>query len=295
MDNVNGILLVNKPEGWTSQDVLSKLKRHFHVDRIGHAGTLDPLATGLLVVLLGSSTKLSDYLLSDEKEYECEILIGKSSDTEDITGEIIEEKPVDIKFENIDEVLAGLVGTLEQEPPMYSSVRYNGRKLYELARDGITVERNKRTIEVRKIKRLNELQYDGSNCKFKFNSSVSKGTYIRTLCVEIGLRLGYPALMSKLKRIKSGKFHLENSYELSDVLENKYEILSNYSAIVDKENIVHINDFLYNRVLHGMKIRIESNYEYVYLVHNNELVGIYEKDSSYTDTNKSYKAKRVWN
>ena len=295
MDNVNGILLVNKPKGWTSQDVLSKLKKHFHVDRIGHAGTLDPLATGLLVVLLGSSTKLSDYLLSDEKEYECEILIGKAADTEDITGTILEEKSVTTEFNNIDEVLSGLIGTLEQEPPMYSSVRYNGRKLYELARDGIIVERNKRTIEVRSIQRINELQYEDGLCKFKFNSSVSKGTYIRTLCVEIGLRLGYPALMSELKRIKSGKFHLENSYELSEVLENKYEILSNYSAIVDKENIVQINDFLYNRVLHGMKIRVESDYDYIYLVHNNELVGIYEKDSSYTDTNKSYKAKRVWN
>ena len=101
MDNVNGILLVNKPKGWTSQDVLSKLKRHFHVDRIGHAGTLDPLATGLLVVLLGSSTKLSDYLLSDEKEYECEILIGKAADTEDITGTILEEKSVTTEFNNI--------------------------------------------------------------------------------------------------------------------------------------------------------------------------------------------------
>ena len=295
MDSVNGIILVNKPKGWTSQDVLSKLKKHFHVDRIGHAGTLDPLATGLLVVLLGTSTKLSDYLLSDEKEYECEILIGKASDTEDITGNILDKKDVLNPIDNIDEILNGLVGTLEQEPPMYSSVRYNGRKLYELARDGITVERTKRTIEVRKINRINELNYSNNECKFKFNSVVSKGTYIRTLCVEIGNRAGYPALMSELKRIKSGKFHLENGYELSQILNNDFEILSNYSAIVDRKNIVVINDFLYNRVLHGMKIRVESDFDSIFLVHNNELVGIYEKDSSYTVTNKSYKAKRVWN
>ena len=295
MDSVNGIILVNKPKGWTSQDVLSKLKKHFHVDRIGHAGTLDPLATGLLVVLLGSSTKLSDYLLSDEKEYECEILIGKSSDTEDITGTIIDTKDVTAPIENIDEVLNKLIGTLEQAPPMYSSVRYNGRKLYELARDGIVVERKKRNIEVRKIKKIKELQYENNECRFTFNASVSKGTYRRTLCVEIGNRVGYPALMSGLKRIKSGKFHLENSYELSDILDDKYQILSNYSAIEGKDNIVVINEFIYNRVLNGMKIRVESNYEIIFLVHNNELVGIYEKDSSYTDTNKSYKAKRVWN
>ena len=294
MDQINGIILVNKPKDWTSQDVLSKLKRYFHVDKIGHAGTLDPLATGLLVVLLGSSTKLSDYLLSDEKEYECEILIGKATDTEDITGTVLAEKEVS-NIDNIDEVLSNLIGTLEQEPPMYSSVRYQGRKLYELAREGITVERTKRIIEIKSIKRISDLEYFNNTCKFKFNASVSKGTYIRTLCVEIGIRTDYPALMSNLKRIKSGKYHLDNAFELNDVLSGKYELLSNYSAIADKENIVEINDFLYNRVLHGMKIRVESNYDSIYLVHNNELVGIYEKDQSYSDSNKSYKAKRVWN
>ena len=257
MDQFNGIILVNKPKDWTSQDVLSKLKRYFHVDKIGHAGTLDPLATGLLVVLLGSSTKLSDYLLSDEKEYECEILIGKATDTEDITGTVLAEKEVS-NIENIDEVLSNLVGTLEQEPPMYSSVRYQGRKLYELAREGITVERTKRTIEIKNIKRISDLEYVNDTCKFKFNASVSKGTYIITLCVEIGIRTDYPALMNNLKRIKSGKYHLDNAYELNDVLSGKYELLSNYSAISDKENIVEINDFLYNRVLHGMKLRVDS-------------------------------------
>lgn len=294
MDQINGIILINKPEGWTSQDVLSKLKRHFHVDKIGHAGTLDPLATGLLVVLLGSSTKLSDYLLSDEKEYECEIMIGKSSDTEDITGKIIDTKKVN-KIDNIDKVLNEMIGTLEQQPPMYSSVRYNGRKLYELARDGIVVEREKRLIKIKSIKRTSDLVYDDDCCKFCFKTSVSKGTYVRTLCVEIGLRLGYPALMSKLKRIKSGKFHLDNSYSLDDVLNDNYTLLSNYEAISDKKNIVQINEYLYNRVINGMKIRVDSNYDYIYLLYNNQLVGIYEKDSSYNINNKSYRAKRVWN
>jgi tRNA pseudouridine55 synthase len=294
MDNINGIILVNKPKDWTSQDVLSKLKRYFHVDKIGHAGTLDPLATGLLVVLLGSSTKLSDYLLSDEKEYECEILIGTATDTEDITGNVLDEKEVS-NIENIDEVLQGLVGTLEQEPPMYSSVRYQGRKLYELAREGITVERTKRAIEIRRIERTSELEYINNKCKFKFKASVSKGTYIRTLCVEIGNRTNYPALMNNLNRTQSGKYKLVDAYDLQDILNGNYEILSNYSAICNKENIVKINDYLYNRVLNGMKIRVESNYDYIYLVHNEELVGIYEKDPTYSQENKSYKAKRVWN
>lgn len=295
MDQINGIILVNKPDGWTSQDVLSKLKRHFHIDKIGHAGTLDPLATGVLVVLLGTSTKLSDYLLSDEKQYECEILIGKSSDTEDITGNILETKQIE-KIGNIDDILQGLIGTLEQEPPMYSSVRYNGRKLYELARDGVVVEREKRIIKIKDIKRTSELNYNNDGtCQFSFKTLVSKGTYIRTLCVEIGLRLGYPALMTKLKRIKSGQFLIDNCYELSDILNDKYTILSNYEAIKNKKNIVIINEYLYNRVINGMKIRVDSNYDFIYLVYNNNLVGIYEKDDSYNINNKSYKAKRVWN
>lgn len=294
MDQINGIILVNKPEGWTSQDVLSKLKRHFHIDKIGHAGTLDPLATGVLVVLLGASTKLSDYLLSDEKQYECEILIGKSSNTEDITGNILETKQIG-KIENIDDILQGLIGTLEQEPPMYSSVRYNGRKLYELARDGVVVEREKRSIKIKDIKRTSELNYNDGACQFSFETLVSKGTYIRTLCVEIGLRLGYPALMAKLKRVKSGQFLINDCYELSDILNDKYTILSNYEAIKNKKNVVTINEYLYNRVINGMKIRVDSNYDFIYLVHNNQLVGIYEKDDSYNINNKSYKAKRVWN
>lgn len=294
MEQINGIILVNKPEGWTSQDVLSKLKRHFHIDKIGHAGTLDPLATGVLVVLLGTSTKLSDYLLSDEKEYECEILIGKSSDTEDITGTILETKKV-TKIENVDKVLEELKGVLEQEPPMYSSVRYNGRKLYELARDGMVVEREKRKIEIRNLKRISDIKYEDDCCSFSFKSLVSKGTYIRTLCVEIGLRLGYPALMTKLKRVKSGQFSIDDCYELTDVLNNKYTILSNYEAIKNKKNIVTINEYLYNRVINGMKIRVDSDYDFIYLVYNNNLVGIYEKDDSYNINNKSYRAKRVWN
>ena len=140
MDNINGVLLVDKPKGITSQTLITKIKRHLNIKKIGHAGTLDPRATGLMVVLLGSSTKLSDYLMSNEKEYECEILIGSSSDTEDIEGNIITEKEVK-QLNNIDMVLASLKGTLSQIPPMYSSVHHNGIKLYELARKGIEVER----------------------------------------------------------------------------------------------------------------------------------------------------------
>ena len=135
MNEINGILLVDKPKGITSQSLLTKIKKQLQVKKIGHAGTLDPLATGLMVVLLGSATKLSDYLLNNEKEYQCEILIGKSSNTEDITGSIVDSKEVK-RITDVEKVLNSLIGTLKQVPPMYSSIHHNGIKLYELARQG---------------------------------------------------------------------------------------------------------------------------------------------------------------
>lgn len=287
MDKVNGVILVDKPSDWTSQDVTAKIKRKLHVDKIGHAGTLDPLATGLLVVLVGSATKLSNYLMSEEKEYECEILIGKSSDTEDISGNIIDVKEVQ-QFNNVDDILNGLIGSLEQVPPMYSSIKQNGVKLYELAREGITVERNTRVIEIKKLIRTSELLYEDGCCKFKFKTTVSKGTYIRSLCVEIGKRLGYPALMNKLERTRSGNFCIEDSYTIENVINDEFKILSNYEAVKDK-NIYFINEKLNKRVMNGMSLRLNSNEDLLYLVYNNELVGIYEKE------NEEYKAKRVWN
>ena len=289
MDNYNGVILINKPKGWTSQDVASKIKRVLHVNRIGHAGTLDPMATGVLVVLVGSATKLSDYLMSDEKEYECEILIGKATDTEDCSGTLIAEQHVDM-IENIDDVLNGMIGSLEQTPPMYSSVRFQGRKLYEIAREGLVVEREKRTIEVKTLERTSDLVYEDGCCKFKFKTSVSKGTYIRTLCVEIGNRLGYPALMNNLNRTKSGSFHLENCVSIDDVLNNNYHLYSNYEIIKMKQlNIIEIRGRLLEKVLHGMKIRLDCQDEAVFLVSDNNLIAIYEKENDF------YKAKRVWN
>ena len=289
MDNYNGVILINKPKGWTSQDVASKIKRVLHVNRIGHAGTLDPMATGVLVVLVGSATKLSDYLMSDEKEYECEILIGKATDTEDCSGTLVAEQHVDM-IENIDEVLNGMIGSLKQTPPMYSSVRFQGRKLYEIAREGLVVEREKRTIEVKTLERTSDLIYEDGCCKFKFKTSVSKGTYIRTLCVEIGNRLGYPALMNDLNRTKSGNFQLENCVSIDDVLNNNFHLYSNYEIIKMKQlNIIEIRGRLLEKVLHGMKIRLDCQDEAVFLVNDNNLIAIYEKENDF------YKAKRVWN
>lgn len=288
MDNINGVLLVDKPKGITSQTLITKIKRHLNIKKVGHAGTLDPLATGLMVVLLGSSTKLSDYLMSNEKEYECEILIGSSSDTEDIEGNILAEKEVK-QINNIDLVLAGLKGTLSQIPPMYSSVHHNGVKLYELARKGIEVEREPRVIEVKDIKRTSDVIYENQKAKFTFKACVSKGTYIRTLCVEIGARIEYPALMSNLRRVKSGTFKIDDAYKLDDILNDKYKVLSNYEAIKDK-NLFEVDEKTYKDIMNGKEIILNSDKEQLFITYKKELIAVYNKIE-----NNLYKAKRVWN
>lgn len=288
MNEINGILLVDKPKGITSQSLLTKIKKQLKIKKIGHAGTLDPLATGLMVVLLGSATKLSDYLLNNEKEYQCEILIGKSSDTEDITGKIIDSQEV-TKIMDVETVLDSLIGTLKQVPPMYSSIHHNGIKLYELARQGIEVEREARTIEVKNIKLISDVIYKDRCAYFSYLTTVSKGTYIRTLCTEIGNRLGYPALMNELRRVKSGKFTINDAYTINDIIDNNYHVVSNYEAMKDK-NIIEVDEMMYHNIMNGKMIKLDCEQAIVFLGYQNELLAIYEQVEK-----NIYKAKRVWN
>ena len=283
---MNGILVVDKEKDWTSQDALTKIKHLLKLKKVGHVGTLDPLATGVLVVLVNEATKLSDYLMSDNKEYLCEIVVGKATDTEDVTGEVIAEKKVEI-LANVDEVLQSLQGTISQVPPMYSSIHHEGKKLYELARQGITVNREARDIEIFSIKRTSEVTYQDGLAKFSFLAKVSKGTYIRTLCVEIGNRLNYPAHMNALRRTKSGFFNLDQAVTINDISNNNYSLLNMIEVFQDKK-IIEVTDELEKRIKNGMKVLVDSNDEMVIFTKNHELLAIYEKED------KIYKAKRVW-
>ncbi len=284
----SGVLLINKPQGITSQDVLTKLKKTLNIKKIGHAGTLDPLAKGVLVVLCNEATKLSDYLLMNEKTYQCEIKIGLSSTTEDCEGEIIEEKEVNNLSENeVDNVLISLLGKQEQIPPMYSSVHHQGKKLYELARKGIEVERKSREIEIYNIKRISHVKIINHQAIFSFETKVSKGTYIRTLCVEIGKRLGYPSLMNQLTRIKSGIFSIENSFTLDDIYNNNYKLISMVDSLKGMYQY-EVDELLRKDILNGKPIYQSFNSDIVVFTYHNNLLAIYQKD------NEKYKAKRVW-
>lgn len=292
---MNGVLLIDKPLGLSSQQVLTKIKRILNVKKIGHAGTLDPLATGVLVVLINEATKLSDYLLEKEKTYLAEITIGKSTATLDSEGEVVLKKKVSEKID-VDSLLEKMLGSYKQVPPMYSALKKDGKKLYELARDGITIEREARVVEIKEIKRISEVVYFNDELKFSFIVKASKGTYIRTLCSDIGEKCGYPAFMSSLRRIESGSFKIDDCYKLDDLENNNYKIISMLDALSFLET-VEIEGETLKRALNGREIfakYLHTNSEKIVLSNKGKLIAIYEKGEN---ENKDiiYKALRVWN
>jgi tRNA pseudouridine55 synthase len=222
---MDGILIVNKPAGITSHDVVDFIRRKFNMERVGHAGTLDPMATGVLVMLLGKATKLSNTFTNHDKEYVAKVFFGKKTDSQDASGKVIEERNIDNPgIEAIKKALDSFKGEIEQIPPMVSAIKYKGKKLYELARSGKTVVREPRKIRISDIEIL-----DFKFPELTFRVKCSKGTYVRTLCEDIGRSLGAPSHMSELVRTRSGDFLLEDSKNLDEVNEKDIRPCSNYN------------------------------------------------------------------
>ena len=209
---MNGILLIDKPADWTSSDVVAKLRGVLHERRIGHSGTLDPMATGLLVVFIGRATRAVEFAESQEKRYLARLRLGLATDTQDITGRRVSGQPRTVSDEELESVLRCFRGDIQQIPPMYSAVKIGGRKLYEIARRGVVVERQPRSVHVYE---LSVLGREGD--EVLLDVACSKGTYIRTLCHDIGEKLGCGGCMSSLRRCASGSFRLENAYTLEQV------------------------------------------------------------------------------
>ena len=209
---MNGILLIDKPSGWTSSDVVAKLRGVLHEKRVGHAGTLDPMATGLLVVFVGRATRAAEFAESQEKRYRAGLRLGLETDTQDITGHPIGGEKRDVSVEELENVLASFRGEIEQIPPMYSAIKVKGQKLYEIARRGGEVERRPRRITIHELKVAGR---DGED--FLLDVRCSKGTYVRTLCHDIGRTLGCGGCMSSLRRTRAGAFRLEDAHTLDEV------------------------------------------------------------------------------
>ena len=211
---MNGIVIIDKPEGWTSQDVVSKLRGALHTKRIGHGGTLDPMATGVLPVFVGRATRGVEFFEHAEKTYVATLRLGITTDTEDISGTVLEEKEVHISEAEFLGILPQFRGNIQQIPPMYSAVKINGQKLCDLARKGREVERQPRQIQ---IFRLECLEFSGTEARLLVHCS--KGTYIRTLCKDIGQALGCGGCMAALRRVTAGEYTIEEAVPLQQLLE----------------------------------------------------------------------------
>ena len=209
---MNGILLIDKPEGWTSSDVVAKLRGVLHERRIGHTGTLDPMATGLLVVLVGRATRAAEFAESQDKRYLAALRLGLSTDSQDITGSAVGGAPRPVSREELERVLERFRGPIEQIPPMYSAIKVHGQKLYEIARRGGEVERKPRRVSILALELLGEEAGD-----WLLDIRCSKGTYVRTLCHDIGAALGCGGCMSALRRTEAGSFRLAQAHTLEDV------------------------------------------------------------------------------
>ncbi len=211
---MNGIVIVDKPAGWTSQDVVSKLRGVLHTRRIGHGGTLDPMATGVLPVFVGRGTRAVEFFEHAEKTYEAVLHLGITTDTEDITGTVLENREVSVTKEDFLNILEQFRGEIQQIPPMYSALKINGQKLCDLARRGKEVERKPRTIT---IHQLDCLEFDGTFARLRV--ACSKGTYIRTLCKDIGAALGCGGCMESLRRTAAGAYTIEEAVPLQTLVD----------------------------------------------------------------------------
>lgn len=270
---MDGVIIVNKPAGMTSHDVVNRIRKIFKTKKVGHCGTLDPDATGVLVVAVNKATKLLQFLTADNKEYIATLSLGTATDTYDASGQVTATKEyVPISDKKILACLNSFVGEQEQIPPMHSAIKVKGKKLYEYARNNETVEIPRRVITIDYIELISIVDN-----LVKFKVGCSKGTYIRSLCFDIAKKLDYPGHMYSLIRSKSGNFSLSDSYSLEEIENGEFEmlsmeeVLSNYpKLVVDDENIIY----------HGKKIKSKINHQVAIYNQNNKVLAIYGPDGN---------------
>lgn len=250
---MDGIMVINKPENYTSFDVVAVMRKLLKTKKVGHAGTLDPMATGVLPILAGNVTKIQNLLQGSSKEYRAKFRLGLITDTEDTSGKILKKNPVNVNVETLKKVISAFVGEIKQVPPMYSAIKKDGVRLYSLARQGIDVSREKRVVTIDDIKLEN---YNEEMQEATMLVRCSKGTYIRTLCADIGAQLGCGAAMSGLERTRVGSFTLEKSITLDRAKElaseNKLDkLLLSIDSVLSKYNAVKVTDAQTVRFLNG--------------------------------------------
>ena len=267
---MNGVIIVDKQKGKTSFDEIRDIRKTYNIKKVGHAGTLDPMATGVLIILVGETTKLSDYLMNHDKEYIATLKLGKKTDTGDSEGTIIEEKEIpNLCKENVQNVLNTFIGKSKQIPPMYSAIKVNGKKLYELAREGKEIERQERKIEIYSLEIIKLIEENKKIAEIEFKVNCSKGTYIRTLCEDIAEKLGTCGYMKELRRTRVGRF----------TLNDKDKFITLEEIMEDKESY-SLDDEKLKKIINGVKISTNLKDGFVKLYHNQKFIGLGEVENN---------------
>jgi len=274
---MDGIILINKPKNVTSRDVVNKVGKLLKTKKIGHTGTLDPIATGVLVLCVGKYTKLVDLITSYEKEYIATVLVGVKTDTLDVTGNVLEKMDIEIEKDKLIQILDSFKGSYMQEVPIYSAVKINGKKLYEYARNNELIDLPKREVEIKNIELL-----DINDNEFTFKVKVSKGTYIRSLINDIGLKLNIPMCMKELHRTMQGNFKIEDANTIKNIENNEFTILD-IKDVLDYPIIKIDDNELEFKIKNGCIIENKYENKTVMFELDNKIIAIYqiyEKDKT---------------
>lgn len=271
---MNGVFLVDKEAGVTSRDVVNEIIKKTETKKVGHTGTLDPLATGVLAVCVGRATKLVDYLTNADKTYVAEITLGLETDTLDLEGTILKEVLPELTDEDIEKAVCSMKGRYEQEVPLYSAIKVNGKKLYEYAREGINVELPKREVEIYDIFMVSPIVRENNRIVFSVECCVSKGTYIRSLVRDIACKLNTVGIMSKLRRIKQGNFLIDDCKLIEDV---RIADMIGIKELLKDSYMLTVDDILKKDILNGKIIsNIYGKDEIVFLDSEGLVLAIYK-------------------
>ena len=277
MNNYNGILMVNKPSGITSRDVINIVGKTLNTKKVGHTGTLDPMATGVLVLCLGNALKVCELITANDKEYIAKVILGIETETLDTTSPIINTKKTNITKEEIEKVLNSFKGSYLQEVPKYSAVKINGKKLYEYAREGKEIELPKKMVTIYDIQLISDITYYNDTTSFYIKTTVSKGTYIRSLIRDIGYKLNTYGCMDSLERTRQGIFNIDNSYTLEEIKNNNYKLLSIEESLPNIP-LVEVDNKTLFKIRNGVKLKKFFTGDMAIIKDKNKVVAIYKND-----------------
>lgn len=277
MNNYNGILIVNKPSGITSRDVVNIVGKTLNTKKVGHTGTLDPMATGVLVLCLGNALKVCELITANDKEYIAKVILGIETETLDTTSPIINTKKTNITKEEIEKVLNSFKGSYLQEVPKYSAVKINGKKLYEYAREGKEIELPKKMVTIYDIQLISDITYYNDTTSFYIKTTVSKGTYIRSLIRDIGYKLNTYGCMDSLERTRQGIFNIDNSYTLEEIKNNNYKLLSIEKSLPNIP-LVEVDNKTLFKIRNGVKLKKFFTGDMAIIKDKNKVVAIYKND-----------------